>query len=164
MNEGEGNTQADEQYRAGAREFVEAGRVPAAAAEARAAVDGPEAGELRVAERLAKGKGVLEEHDVEPLPSFWTPAHQSAWDMIKDAVKLALGAAPKADLDWDLARQAVRLGYGAAAFWKDDVEWSEALEGRVRAEWFGLGNSVPWDQALPLVRHGWELGRKDMTP
>ncbi len=164
-NHGEGNAAADERYRDGLRRFVAAGRVDAAAADARAAVDGPEADELAAAERRGK-EAIAEEddHDLEPVPSFWTPSHQTGWDRIKEAVKLAMGGRPKPALDWDLARHAIRLGYGAAAFWTDDVEWSEALEARVRAEWFGLGTGVDWDTAAPLVRYGWRIGRKDLVP
>ena len=104
-----------------------------------------------------------DDHDIDAVPSFWTPTHQTGWDRIKAAVKLARGKPREGGLDWDLARQAIRLGYGAAGFWLDDAEWCEALEARVRAEWFGVGNGVAWDQAAPLVRYGWEIGRKDFV-
>jgi hypothetical protein len=165
-NQGEGNVASDARYRAGARRFVDEGRVADAAADARAAVDGPEADELRAAER--RGKAAVAEdddrdHELDPVPSFWTPLHQSGWDRIKAAVKLAMGSHPSVGLDWDLARQAIRLGYGAAAYWPDDKEWGEPLEGRLRAEWFALGHDIPWDEARKLVRYGWDIGRKDFV-
>ena len=185
-NQGEGNSEADRQYREGARRFVEEGRVPAAADNALAAND---AAGVRVVETARASS-----EDSDPLPTFWTARQQSGWDRVKvalrrdwlqtkrdlgmgggaelgqsvvDTVKQATGSEPmpngeEAGINWDLARHAIRLGHGAATFWPDDTEWSEALEGRVRAEWTAVGSGIEWTQALPLVRHGWELGRADM--
>lgn len=185
-NHGEGNSDADRRYREGARRFIDEGRVPAAADNALAAND---AEGVRVS---GSDRAPSEEGDPLPTfwtarqQSAWDRikvALRRDWLQTKrdlgldggaelgqsvvDTVKQAAGSDPlpngeEVGLDWDLARHAIRLGHGAATFWPHDTEWSEPLEARVRAEWTAVGSGIPWTQALPLVRHGWELGRADM--
>ncbi len=50
-NEGEGNKTAARNYNAGTKQFVESGKVGAAAKAAEKAIDGPEGKELRKAEK-----------------------------------------------------------------------------------------------------------------
>ena len=88
----------------------------------------------------------------------------------KDTMKQAAGKWPipgHADaggVGWDLARHAIRLGHGAATFWTAEAIWSDALEERVRTEWEALHTGMAWNDARPLIRHGWEIGRKDVAP
>lgn len=56
-NQGEGNRNADKEYREGARAFVRSGRVDSSAKEAVAALDGPEGPKLRQAEDKARSAG-----------------------------------------------------------------------------------------------------------
>lgn len=53
-NQGEGNREADAQYRDGVRQYVESGRVEQDARRAKAAYDAPEGDALRAAEEAAK--------------------------------------------------------------------------------------------------------------
>jgi hypothetical protein len=86
----------------------------------------------------------------------------------KDTVKQAAGKEPVAttaegSLGWEHARHAIRLGHGAATFWTEDDCWCDTLETRLRDEWNDLDTSIEWTEARPLVKHGWELGRKDVS-
>ncbi len=132
-------------------------------------------------------------HDAGPLPSFWTARQQSSWDRVKaafrrdwaqtktdfgaghahlgqtagDTVGQAVGSRPlpgeETGLGWDLARHAIRLGYGAASFWEYDREWGTPLEDRLRVEWTAMATGLPFEDAIPLVRYGWDAGRKDIA-
>ena len=53
-NEGEGNRTAARQYNEATKRFVDSGRVPEKAEEARRAVDGPEGASLKAAEKAGK--------------------------------------------------------------------------------------------------------------
>lgn len=53
---GEGNREADRQYREGAQRYAESGRVPRAAREAEEALEGDEADELEEAEEEGKSR------------------------------------------------------------------------------------------------------------
>jgi hypothetical protein len=129
----------------------------------------------------------------DPLPSFWTARQESAWARVKaalrrdweqtktdfglgmahlhqsagDTIRQATGRRPlpgeETGLDWDLSRHAIRLGYGAASFWSYDRVWGEALEDRLRVEWTAMATGLPFEDAIPLVRYGWEKGRRDMA-
>ncbi len=196
-NQGEGNRDADRNYREAVRRFVEQGRVAPAAAAAQAAVDGDEAPALEAAE--IAGKQRIAENESEkgsgPLPSFWSPKQESAWQRVGEALRrdwlqtkadLGLGSGIElgqtatdtmkqaagvsalpggqdAGVDWDLARHAIRLGHGAATYWIDDDAWTAEVEARVQREWDGMGTGIAWEHAAPLVRHGWEQGRKDVS-
>lgn len=56
-NEGEGNKTADREYRKRTREFVDSGKVPEAAEDARSAVEGDEKEELKEAEKTGMKPG-----------------------------------------------------------------------------------------------------------
>jgi hypothetical protein len=56
-NEGEGSRTADRRYREGVRQTIESGRVAELAEEAKEALEGPEAEELRRAEAEARRRG-----------------------------------------------------------------------------------------------------------
>lgn len=55
-NQGEGNREAGKAYNEETQRFVEAGKVEASAAEAKAAVEGPKKAELEEAERVGKAR------------------------------------------------------------------------------------------------------------
>jgi hypothetical protein len=86
----------------------------------------------------------------------------------KDTMKQAAGKEPgpataEGRIGWEHARHAIRLGHGAATFWTWEASFSDELEARVRAEWEALGTGISWEEARPLIRHGWEQGRKDVA-
>jgi hypothetical protein len=86
----------------------------------------------------------------------------------KDTVKQAAGkeSAPntaEGRIGWEHARHAIRLGHGAATYWTTERDWSDSLESRLRGEWEKLKTSIEWKDAGPLVRRGWEYGRKDVA-
>ncbi len=87
-NQGEGDREGDRRYRAGVGAFVQAGRVPAAATEARASVDADLDDDLGAAERFARARTATADPDdaEEVLPSFWTPRQQTAWERVRDAL------------------------------------------------------------------------------
>jgi hypothetical protein len=196
-NQGEGDRESDRRYRAGAREFIDEGQVPPAAAAAAQAIEGAEGAELAAAEQEGKRRIAEEERHRQdgPVPSFWTDEQQTGWDRVKDALrrdwlqtKADLGLAGGADLGqtakqtmkqatgqlpvhsdldgggWDVARQAIRLGYGAATYWHEEPEWTEYVEYQVQREWESMNTGVHWQDARPLVQHGWDQGRKDVRP
>jgi len=92
---------------------------------------------------------------------------QTAKDTMKQATgKQALPATAEGRVGWERARHAIRLGHGAATFWSWEASWTDNLEQRVRAEWEALDTGIDWVDARPLVKHGWQQGRKDvgLTP
>ena len=156
----------EERYREAANDFVASGRRAAA----------------------ALGAGATA-RDGDALPSFWTENQDAAWGPIEEAFRrdwlqtmwhlgiegcaelqstvTEIGAAGGAavGLHWELARLAIRLGHGSATFWLEEPSWNADLEARARHEWCALSTGIAWEQALPLVRYGWDQGRGDLpTP
>jgi hypothetical protein len=132
--EGEGSRSADAAYRKGLRKFIDAGRVEPAAESARGA-------------------------SAAPLPPWWTDSHAAAWKRAEAALDLEPSTLI---LDEQHAREVLRYGVGAASFFRDLPEWNDRLEHLLREEWRELGTGIDWEQAEPVVRRGWEWGRKDM--
>jgi hypothetical protein len=80
-NEGEGNKTAARRYNEATQQYIESGKVEPAAKEAEAALDGPEAEELELAEEEGKRPG--EDHGVrnrcvEPPPGVEFPGLKKA--------------------------------------------------------------------------------------
>jgi hypothetical protein len=65
-NEGEGNRSADRRYRESAARHAGSGRSPQAADDARRALEGDEADELRHAEQVGKSKSRVDEPEEWP--------------------------------------------------------------------------------------------------
>ena len=90
---------------------------------------------------------------------------------VPDTLKQAVGAEPippgnmpnpKAhdDEEWDRIESSGRFGYGARRYFgKDDGEWNERVESKLRAEWDKLGTSERWERARAGVVSGWERGK-----
>jgi|RhiMethySRZTD1v2_1073278.scaffolds.fasta_scaffold160576_2 hypothetical protein len=154
----------EERYREAANDFVASGRLAAAALGAEATARGCDA-----------------------LPSFWTEKQDAAWGPIEEAFRRdwlqtmwhlgtegcaelqstvidpGVSGSAAFDLHWKLARRAIRLGHGSASFWVNDNAWTADVEARARLEWCALSTGIAWEQALPLVRCGWDQGRSDLT-
>jgi hypothetical protein len=181
VNQGEGDVTADGRYREAARRFVASGRVGFAA---RAPHDAPQpepsAAPVTDAEPLptfwTEKQATAWDRIKEALRRDWmqTRYHlgiqggaelrQTATDTLAQAAGISpLPNGAEVGLDWDLARHAIRLGHGSATFWVSDASWNDEVEARVRAEWSGLANGIAWEQAMPLVRYGWDQGRADVS-
>ena len=132
--EGEGSRSADASYRKGLRKFIDSGRVEPAAEKARDSIE-------------------------VPLPTWWTESHAEAWKRAE--ATLATGSSTLI-LDEEQTRNVLRYGVGAASFFRDLPEWSDRLEHLLHEEWQELGTGIDWQHAAPVVRRGWEWGRKDM--
>lgn len=134
--------------------------------------------------------------DDEPLPAWWTGEHASVWSRVKEAfhrdwlqtladlgikggaklgqtaldtLKQAAGdpmpASADAGVDWDVARKAIRQGWMRAQIPGADDRWDRQLEDELQKEW-EVDGVVAWPLVAPLVRRGWEQGRKEaiVTP
>lgn len=134
--EGEGSRSADASYRRGLRDFIDSGRVEAAAEEA------------------------ARDESAARLPEWWTESHADAWGRGQDSLTRDLGST--LILSEEQAVQALRYGVGAASFFRDLSDWDARLAALLREEWHELRTGIDWDHAAPLVRRGWEWGRKDM--
>lgn len=64
-------------------------------------------------------------------------------------------------LAWDDARHALRFGYGAGLTCEDcDDPPSSFTIGRLANEWNGLGTSIEWELARPLVLRGYAIASR----
>jgi hypothetical protein len=142
-NQGEGDRDADRKYRTDVRQFVDEGRVDAAADAARSAIDGPEGKSLRAAEQAGRARMAEEDPSStdSPLPRFWTDEQQSAWDRVKEALYR----------DWlqtkaDFKAGGLDLDQSAA----DTVKQAAGKQALPGASANGLG----WERARHAIRLG----------
>jgi hypothetical protein len=134
-NQGEGNREADAQYRDAVRRFIGEGRVQPAAEKAVATLSAP-------------------------LPTWWSEAQDAAWSRARDG--LVHEATPSVLLDDEAISTALRYGVGAASFYRDCPEWSDRLGHLLREEWRELDTGIEWSHAESVVRRGWDWGRDDL--
>lgn len=102
-NEGEGSQTGARQYDEGAREFAKSGRVEGAAEDARAAVEGPEADELRAAEEAGKARSAEEDPALSGQPSWWDDDYDVTWQRLGDELSR----------DWDATKRDIWRRYGS---------------------------------------------------
>jgi hypothetical protein len=124
-------------------------------------------------------------------PRWWTKDHDSTWERVKAALradweqtKNDLSSKRGADLDqdvgdtvkqmagkeqppmagdWTRAEPAMRYGYGSSQYYRDDKDWNDGVEAKLRQEWDDLKSGRTWDEVKGHVRRGWDWGRRKIS-
>ncbi len=121
-NQGEGNREADAQYREGVRQYVDSGRVEQDAQRAKAAYDAPEGDALRAAEASAK-TGPTGDTAIDRLLAKVTQMRDETRVHLNLAQKDARDAWEKLELKWgDVQTRLDLLGHASAKTANDAKE------------------------------------------
>lgn len=105
-------------------------------------------------------------------PSWWTDAHNKAWDHVREAFRnqqdAARAAAPARD--WDEVEPAIRFGFGARrrapetqqTLTAAQEEWDPELEATLQQDWDSLHQTEEaprqahlWHDVRQFVHRGW---------
>jgi hypothetical protein len=87
------------------------------------------------------------------------PLVERLWQSLHDELELEYGLAYRRAP----AREALRHGFFAAFFWPAEESWSSGLEALLERDWIMRPRPLAWAEALVLVRHGWNEGRRRVT-
>lgn len=91
--------------------------------------------------------------------------NQGVGDTVKQAAgKQAIppGSVPNppdvdADKEWETTGEpSYRYGYGARTHYKDDSDWNDGVEAKLKEEWNDLKSGRTWDEVKTSVRRGWD--------
>jgi hypothetical protein len=65
----------------------------------------------------------------------------------------------KDDEDWTRVEHDYRYGVGAREQYRDEPDWNDRVESKLKEEWSDLRSGRTWDEARTYVRRGWDRGR-----
>ncbi|EYF06344.1 hypothetical protein [Chondromyces apiculatus] len=87
---------------------------------------------------------------------------------VGDTVKQAVGKEPipppgMPNVDWDHVEPGMRYGWGAASHYKDEADWDDRVEGKLKEEWNDLKSGRTWDETKDAVRRGWDSARRKVS-
>jgi hypothetical protein len=86
---------------------------------------------------------------------------------VDDTVKQAAGKEPipapsqksGANDRWDVAEPSVRYGWGAREQYRDEGDWNDRVEAKLKQEWNDLRTGRTWDEVKRAVRRGWDSAK-----
>lgn len=85
---------------------------------------------------------------------------------VGDTVRQAAGkeAIPPGNVpnppDFDRDEDAVRYGWGASGRYRDQGDWSDRVEAKLKEEWNDLKSGRTWEEIKGSVRQGWDYDRR----
>ena len=89
--------------------------------------------------------------------------NQDAGDTIKQAAgkePIPPRNIPNPPDTWESNEPALRYGYGAASYgYKDQNDWDDRLESKMKEEWNDLKSGRTWDEVKSSVQHGWRSAK-----
>ncbi len=98
------------------------------------------------------GDTVKQAMGTEPIPA---PTQKTPLDNSLNEPQLGARAASK----WTDAEPAIRYGYGASDHYRDQSDWNDSVETKLKTEWDDLKSGRTWDEAKSHVRYGWDRAR-----
>jgi hypothetical protein len=94
------------------------------------------------------------------LSSKGTELNQDASDTIAQAAgkqPIPPGKTPNAPFEDD--EEPLRYGVGARHQYKDENDWSDRVESKLKEEWGDLKSGKTWDEVKGSVRRGWDRAK-----